>query len=118
MTEELLSPARARGISRLLYVSLVFAAVLLLLAIPLVLGDYLRYGLIVAVIGLVLAGSGGLALRAVRRGAENARWMCITTGILQVVLSIPLVPIFVGLLTVVGGIGLLVVVLAPEHEDA
>jgi hypothetical protein len=118
MADEVLSDERAKGIRRLLYVILAFTVVLVLLAVPLLLGDYEVYGVIVVVVAVVLAGSSGLALRAIRDRAANARRLSVVTGVLLVVLSVPLMPIWVGLLTVVGGIGLLVVVLAPEREDA
>ena len=111
-----LSADRARSIGRLLYVVLAFAVVLVVIAIALLLGDYERYGVIVLVIAVVLGGLGGLSLRAVRAGAANARRLVIATGVVTVVLSVPLVPIWLGLLTVITGIGLLVVTLAPERE--
>jgi Na+/proline symporter len=117
MTEEFLTDDRVKGIRRLLIVDLVFAAVLVLLSIPLVTGSYQLYGAIVITVAIVLAVAGGLAWRAVRGRAPNARRLCLITGALLVVLSVPLMPIWIGLLTVVAGIGLLVVVLAPERES-
>lgn len=116
MAGETLSDDRARSIRRLLLVDLVFAVVLVLLAIPLVVGDYARYGAIVLGIAVVLGALGYLALRAVREQQPRARRLSIITGILLVVLSIPLMPIWIGLLTVVAGIGLLVTVFAPERD--
>ena len=116
MADETISADRARSIRRLLYVVLAFAVVLVVIAIPLLLGDYERYGTIVLVVAVVLGGTGGLALRAIRAGAANARRLVLTTGVLTVVLSVPLIPIWLGLLTVIAGIGLLVVTLAPERE--
>ena len=116
MSTEFLTDDRATGIRRLLYVTLGFAVLLVLLALPLVLGDYQRYGLIVALIGVVLGASAGLALRAVLRRADSAKRLCVLTGALTILLSVPLIPIWIGLLTVVTGIGTLVVVLAPERD--
>jgi len=117
MAEELLSAARARGIGRLLLVTLGFAVLLAVLAIPLLMDSYVVYGSIVVGIAVVLATMGVLALRAVRGRLPVARRLSITTGVLLVVLSVPLMPIWVGLLTVITGIGLLVVVLAPERDE-
>lgn len=116
MAEQTVSDDRARGIARLLLVTLVLAALLALLAVPLLAGGYGFYGTIVLGIAVVLGAVGGLALRAVRRRTPVARRLSITTGVVMVVLSIPLMPIWVGLLTVVAGIGLLVVTLAPEQD--
>lgn len=113
---EFLTEARAKGIRRILYVVLGFAAVLVFLGLPLVFGSYLRYGVVVLAIAVVLAVVGGLALQATRTGAATAKRLTILTGVLTVVLSVPLIPIWIGLLTAVTGIGLLVVTVAPEQE--
>jgi CDP-diglyceride synthetase len=116
MSEEFLTDERVKSVRRLLYVTLGFAVVLLLLALPLVLGDYRRYGLIVALIGVVLGVAAGLALRAVANRADSAKRLSILTGALTILLSVPLIPVWIGLLTVITGIGTLVVVLAPERD--
>jgi hypothetical protein len=54
-------------------------------------------------------------MRALSDRSPSARRACILTGVLLLLLSVPLVPIWIGLLTAVTGIGVLVVVLAPEH---
>ena len=117
MAEELLSEDRATGIRRLLIVTLALVAVLVLLSVPLLLGDYVIYGGIVLVSAAVLGVAGYLALRAVQDRQPEARRLSIVTGVLLCVLSVPLMPIWVGLITVVAGIGLLVVVFAPEREE-
>jgi Na+/proline symporter len=116
MSDVEITPDRAKGIRRLLYVILGFTVVLVILGLPLVFGDYVRYGLIVLGVALVLGIVGGLALQAVRSGTPRAKRLCIITGITTIVLSVPLIPIWIGLLTAVSGIGLLVVVVAPERE--
>ncbi|GAA1807707.1 hypothetical protein GCM10009795_061100 [Nocardioides hankookensis] len=118
MSDVAISDERAKGIRRLLYVVLGFALVLFLLGLPLVFGDYLQYGLIVLGIALVLAVLGGVALQAVRGRTGPARRLCIVTGVATVVLSVPLIPIWIGLLTAITGVGLLVVVVAPEREPS
>jgi hypothetical protein len=115
MIEEI-SADRARGIRVLVIVTLGFALVLLVLAILFLLHGSGAYGAIVLAIAVVLGALGLLTLRAVRDRAPQARRLAITTGVLLVVLSIPLMPILVGMLTVLAGIGLLVVVLAPERH--
>ncbi|HEU5036574.1 MAG TPA: hypothetical protein VFT70_06210 [Nocardioides sp.] len=117
MADETVSDDRATGIRRLLLVELVLAAILVLLSIPLLVGDYRVYGSIVLGIAVVLGALGSVALRAVQERRPQARRLSIATGIVLVVLSIPLMPIWIGLITVVAGIGLLVVSVAPERED-
>lgn len=117
MTEELLSDDRATGIRRLLLVTLGLVIILVVLSVPLLLGDYRIYGGIVLGVAVVLGVVGFLALRAVQDRMPNARRLSIWTGIALCVLSVPLMPIWIGLITVVAGIGLLVVVLAPERES-
>ena len=115
---ELISDDRARGIGRLLVVVLVFAALLVLLAIPLLVGDYQVYGGIVVAIAAVLAVLALLTRRALRERRPSARRLSIVTGVAMVVSSLPLMPIWIGLLTVVAGIGLIVVSVAPEREPS
>ena len=116
MSEQILSEDRAKGLRRLLYVILAMTVVLLLLGLPLVFGSYVRYGIIVIGIAVVLGVLGGLALQAVRGRTEKARPLVIMTGVATLVLSVPLIPIWIGLLTAVTGIGLLVVMFAPERD--
>jgi hypothetical protein len=114
--EEFLTDDRVKGVRRLLYVTLGFAVVLVLLALPLLFGSYVRYGLIVLLIAGILATVSGLALRAVAQRADSAKRLIILTGVVTILLSVPLIPIWMGLLTAITGIGTLVVVLAPERE--
>jgi hypothetical protein len=116
MTDGFLSDDRTKVLRRLLYVVLAFAVVLVVLGLPLVFGDYLVYGLIVLGTAVVIGVLGWLALGAIRDGAPWARRLCIATGAATIVLSIPLVPIWIGLLTVITGIGVLVITFAPEQE--
>ena len=113
-----ISDERAKGIRRLLYVVLGFAVVLFVLGLPLVFGDYVQYGVIVLAISLVLGVLGGVALQSVRGRTAHSRRLCILTGVATVVLSVPLIPIWIGLLTAITGVGLLVVVVAPEREPS
>jgi peptidoglycan/LPS O-acetylase OafA/YrhL len=112
-----LTDDRVRSMGRLLIVALVLAAVLALASVPMLAGGYARYGSIVLGIAVVLGVLAGLSLRRTRRRDPAARRLTIVTGVVMVVLSVPLVPIWIGLLTVVAGIGLLVVTVAPEKES-
>jgi hypothetical protein len=118
MGEELLSEDRATGVRRLLLVELVLAIILVVLSVPLLLGDYHLYGGIVLGVAVVLGVLGSMALRAVQDRSPRARRLSILTGAALCALSLPLMPIWIGLITVVAGIGLLVVVLAPERDDS
>ncbi|MFC7496080.1 MULTISPECIES: hypothetical protein [unclassified Nocardioides] len=113
---EFLTDDRVKVLRRLLYVVVGFAVLVALLAVPLVTGDYVVFGAIALAIAVVLGGLAWFTLRAIRDQAPTARRLCITTGVATVVLSVPLVQIWVGLLTAVTGIGLLVITFAPERE--
>ena len=110
--------ARAKAVGRLLIAVLVLAGVLVVLGVPLVLGDYRVYGSVVLAIAVVLAVLGWLSLRAARERRPVAHRLSIMTGVATIVLSIPLIPIWIGMITVIAGIGVLVMVVAPERDDA
>ena len=112
---DFLTADRTKVLRRLLFVILGFAVVLVLLALPLSFGDYEVYGAVVLAIGLVLGVAATLTLRAIRDRSPGARRLCIVTGVLTAALSVLLVPIWIGLLTVITGIGLLVITFAPER---
>ncbi len=118
MTEVFLSEGRAKVLRRLLYVTLGLAAVVALIGLVVVLVDPQRYVVTLFVVAVVLAVVGGLALRAVLDGSESAKRLCVVTAVLLIVCSLPLVGVLVGMLTVIAGVGLLVVVLAPERDAA
>jgi hypothetical protein len=113
---ELVSDERAKGIRRLLLVGVGFAVLEALIGVLLLVNGYGRYGLVVLVVAGAIGGTTGVALRALRDRAPTARRLSILAGVLLLVLSVPLVPIWVGLLTALTGVGVLVVTLAPEHE--
>ena len=114
----LISEERAKGIRRLLYVGLGFTVLVALSGVLLLVNDFGRYGVVVLVVAAALGGSGYVGIRALRDDLTTSRRVCILVGVLFMVLSVPLIPIWIGLLTGLTGIGLLIVVLAPEHEDA
>jgi hypothetical protein len=116
MADEPLSADRARGVRRILMATAGIAAVLVLASLTLLFGDYEVYGGIVLGIGVVLAGVALLTLRAVRDRQPAARRLSLLTATLLCVFSLPLMPIWVGLVTILAGVGLFVVVFAPERE--
>lgn len=113
---EFLTADRAKTLTRLLYVDLTLALVVLLMALPGILGEFEKYVVTLTVIAALLGGVGGAALRAVRQRSASARRLCIATGIVLILTSLPLVAILIGLLTAVLGVGILVVTYAPERE--
>lgn len=110
-----ISDDRARSMGRLLLVVLVLAVVCLPIALPLLVGGYARYGAIVVAVAVVLGALAGVSLRLVRDRRPLARRLSIVTGVVTVVLSVPLMPVWIGLLTAVAGIGVMVVTVAPER---
>lgn len=118
MTDDFLTESRARSLRRLLLVVLVFAVVLVLAAVPLILGgDYVRYGVLVLGLGVCLGGLGWWSRAAVAAGAPNARRLVLVTAVLTLLFSVPLIGLFyVGLLTAITGIGLLFVTLSQERQ--
>ena len=114
--QEFLSDSRATALTRLLYVALGFAVVVALLALPGIIGDFGRYVVALLVTAALLGGVSGAALRAVRNRSSSAKRLCIATGVVLLVASLPLVAVLIGLLTAVLGVGVLVVTVAPEKE--
>lgn len=116
MTAEFFTASRTKGLRRLLGVILGITVLLVVLSVPLLFGDYVRYGVIVLGIALVLGVSSWFSRAAVADEAPYAKRLTILTAILTIVASLPLMGIWVGLLTVVAGVGLLVIVVAPERN--
>lgn len=116
MADEFLTADRAKTLTRLLYVELTFAVLVSLLVVVELVGEVEKYVVTLIVIALLLGGVGAAALRAVRQRSESARRLCIATGIVLLLTSVPLVAILVGLLTAVLGVGILMVAFAPAQE--
>ena len=116
MTAEFFTETRTKGLRRLLGVILGITALLVVVSVPLLFGDYVRYGVIVLGIAVVLGASAWFSRAAVAEEAPHARRLTILTAILTIVFSLPLMGIWIGLITVIAGIGLLVVVVAPERN--
>ena len=116
MATEVMTDDRARSIRRVLMVELGLVVVMAIVSVVVLLNGYAIYGGIVLGCAVVLGAMGVLALRAVQERRPGARKLCFRTGLVLCVLSIPLMPVWIGLITIVTGIGLLVVVFAPERD--
>ena len=116
MPENFFAPDRVKTLTRLLYVTLGFAVLVALLALPGIIGEFQKYVVTLLVIAALIGGFGGAALRAVRERQDSAKRLCIATGVVLILTSIPLIAILVGLLTAVLGVRVLVVTVAPERE--
>lgn len=116
MSEEFLSAGRVPSLQKLLYVVLGLAGVLVVVALILVLGGDGSGSVVVLVIAAAYALMAWLSLRAVKERSPSARRTIILTAVVVIVLSVLLVGILIGLLTVIAGIGLLIVTVAPERE--
>jgi hypothetical protein len=116
MGEEFLTADRARALRGMLFVVLGLAGLLLVLGLVMIVSGDGQGGVLVLVIAAIDGLLAGLSLRAVRGRAPTARRTLVLTGIVIMVLSVPIVGILVGLLTVIAGIGLLVIVFAPERQ--
>lgn len=114
--ETLLSESRARGLHRLLLVVLGLMALTLLIGVVLLAGGYPQFGAVVVVVAVVVGACAGLSLRNLPDRGRPARTWCIATAIVLILGSVPLVTVWIGLLTVVAGVGLLFAVLAPERD--
>ena len=113
---EFLTESRARSLRRLLLVVLVFAGLCVVASVPLIAGDYVRYGVLVLCLGVCLGASAWGARAAVLAGSPKARRLTLLTAVLTLLFSVPLIGLFyVGLLTAITGIGLLFVTLAQER---
>lgn len=116
MSEEFLSPGRIPSIQKLLYVVLGLSAVLLVIALILAFGSDETGGVVVLVIAAVYGLMAWLSLRAIKERSPSARRTIVLTAAVVIVLSVLLVGILIGLLTVIAGVGLLIVTFAPERE--
>jgi FtsH-binding integral membrane protein len=113
-----ISEDRARTLRRLLSVVLGLSGLLVLVALLYLLGDQVKGGTTILVIAALFGGLSGLSLRAVARRAPSAHRLVVATSVVLIVFSVLLVGIFIGLLTVIVGIGLLAVLYAPEREES
>ena len=117
MSETVLSETRATGLRGLLIATCVVVGVLVVIGALLASNGYGRYSLVVLGSAVLLGSSAGFTLWALPRRGNAARRGCIVTAVLLILVSLPLVSVVIGIVTVVGGIGLLVVLFAPEQVD-
>lgn len=114
-----MSESRARALRRLMLLTVGIAVVLAVVAVLLFLDeDYRAYAAVVLGVALAHGASAGFTLRALPARGEAARRGSIVTGALLLLLSLPLIGIFLGLITAVAGIGVLFVTLSREPEPA
>ena len=106
---------RVTGIKRLLWVALA-CAVVLLVAAGLISGRNGQYAVTLAVVAVLVAAAAGFTLRALPARDARARRGAITTGILMVLLAVPAVQIWVGIVMAIAGVGLLFVVFSKEVD--
>lgn len=116
--EEVLSEGRITGLRRLLLATCAMAGVIVVIAAIVAGNGYGRFAVVMIVCAALLAFSAGLTLRALPRRDETAKRLCILTAITLILVSLPLVSIVVGTITVIGGVGMLVVLFAPERDNA
>lgn len=117
MSEEFLSPGRVPALRNLLFVVLGLAALLVVVALVLFAGGDEAGGIVTLVVAAVYAAMAWLSWRAIRTRSESARRTIVLTAVLVIVLSVLLVKILIGLLTVIAGVGLLMIAFAPEREQ-
>lgn len=118
MDEEFLSPGRVPMLRRLLFVVLGLAGLLVVVAVILVGGGDDVGAMVTLGIAATYGWLSWLSLQAIRNKSTSARRIILLTAVVVIVLSVLLVQIMVGLLTVIAGVGLLMVVFAPERESA
>jgi hypothetical protein len=106
---------RAKGIRRLLYVAVACGVLLALFAV-IAASSNTRYAVTLGVSAAVLLASAGLTLRALPGRGAGALRGAIVTGALMLLLALPAVQIWVGLLMAVCGVGILFVALSKEVE--
>lgn len=113
---ELISADRAKGIKRLLWVALGCGLVTAVFAVFAATGGNKKYAVTLAVIAAVLVACSGYTLRLLPERDLRARRGALATGVLMLLLALPAVQIWVGLIMAIGGVGLIFVVLSKEVE--
>jgi len=113
---ELISPARAKGIKRMLWATLACAVLLVLFAVLAAVTGNTPYAITLAVVGALLLASAGFTLRVLPERGLRARRGAIATGVLMLLLALPAVQIWVGLIMAIGGVGMLFIVFSKEIE--
>src|SRR6478735_4606060 len=113
---ELISEDRAKGIKRVLWVALACGLIAAVFAVLAAVGDNTPYAITLAVVAAVLLGSSGYTLRVLAERDQRARRGALFTGVMMMLLALPAVQIWIGLIMAIGGVGLIFVVLTKEVE--
>lgn len=116
MADRDLTEERTRGIRRLLWVAVALGVVLLGAAALVLDAGRDRYAVTVLVDGVLVLAAASLALRLLRVGARAARPVAIATGVLLLVLAVPVAQIWIGIIMAVTAVGLLFVILSAEQD--
>ena len=114
--ETVLSEARAKGIKRMLWATLACAVLIALFAILAAVTGNTPYAITLTVVGAFLFASAGFTLRVLPERGIRARRSAIVTGVLLLLLALPAVQIWVGLLMAIGGVGMLFIIFSKEVE--
>jgi len=117
--EQAITADRATAVRRLLWVALGCALVLAGFAVAAGVGGNRQYATTLGISAVVLAAAAAATLRSLRslRGeGVRARRGAIVTGVLLLVLALPAVQVWIGLLMAIAGVGMLFVTLSREPE--
>jgi hypothetical protein len=118
MVGETLSEARTRGIRRLLWVTVALGVVLLAASALVLDAGRDRYAVTVLVDGLVVLAAATVTLRLLGSRARAARGVAILTGVLLLLLAIPVAQIWIGIVMAITAVGLLFVIFSAEQDPA
>lgn len=113
-TTPAISEDRVTGIKLLLSVAIACAVVLLLFAVRAATNDSEQYAVTLTVVAVVLLAVAGFARRALPTRDVAARRAAIATGVLMILLAVPAVQIWVGIVMGIAGVGLLFVIFSKE----
>ncbi|GAB3197194.1 hypothetical protein GCM10027062_08370 [Nocardioides hungaricus] len=114
--ERAITEDRVAGIRSLLWAAIACAALLLLVAAWAATNDSGRYAVTLTVAAVVLVAVAGYSLHALRARDARARRGAIATGVLMIVLGVPAVQVWIGVVMAIAGLGLLFVILNREAE--
>ena len=107
---------RVTGIKLLLRLAIGLAVVLLLFAFRAATEGSEQYAVTLTVVGVLVLAAAWFSLRALPARDVRARRGAIVTGVLMVLLALPAVQIWVGIVMAIAGVGLLFVIFSREVE--
>jgi hypothetical protein len=113
---EVISADRAKGIQRLLWVALACAIVAAVFSVLAATGGNTPYSITLAVVAVVLIACSVYTLRALPERDLRARRGAIATGAMLLLLALPAVQIWTGLIMAIAGVGMLFVVFSRDAE--